>query len=694
MPEAIKQSELEKAEMVIKDNIDNIKDRKQKGFELTAYKHLSDIYKILSQDKEDKDISVYDEKVIEHLIMFISETKINNLDAFISDSKKMGNWVDNCDDLDALESLTDQVIKVITDSSIDNYKELLEKLKEKIIKECEDKDQLHRAERIGKQIEEILGEEKDKKYMENFFKKKMENIFPEESSSGKKNLTRKDICERLDINEMEFDSGFFDRSEMKEKKHIAEVIVLRRWNSFSPGLYKESTGSLGGGYLLRIKKYLFSFSDIAKKNDNLRLLNLLRTLHYYVLAKNMEGAKYSEEKGEIRITKDNEKIATLKIKKNFCYLERDKHDELKIGVVRKEDNKLNIYSEDPHVENIVIDPGYNFIQNFRDEGFHVEDIDTIIITHSHLDHCAELLQIMDLLYQFNKRYTDTPHEKRQRKRVNLCLSKGAYTKFSSFTNESWQKQLKDVIIFENLDDKKCEPFKGLRISAIPTPHMDLGGVNAIGLKIKIGIEKKKLCFGFTGDTLWSKKIRGKFKECDLLCVHLGSIKYHEIGYRDDRYNLRIMKKPREIETKKEQLEAFKKENTTANHLLFFGTLDFIEHCSVKDEPLIIVGEFGEELKYGLRTDLCSKLRDEANKNKKEKKKIVCLPGDIGLYIGIEEDRTKKVRCNFCEKFVDQKEIETFSYGREDAIHYICKTCDKTLTDLQKQAVIQYRVTRH
>jgi len=97
------------------------------------------------------------------------------------------------------------------------------------------------------------------------------------------------------------------------------------------------------------------------------------------------------------------------------------------------DKKKNV-----EIENIVIDPGYNFLRNFRSEGFHVEDIDTIIVTHSHLDHCAELLPIMDLIYQFNKRYKDTSNEERQRKRVNLCLSQGAYKKFFSYIDDLYE----------------------------------------------------------------------------------------------------------------------------------------------------------------------------------------------------------------------------------------------------------------
>lgn len=474
--------------------------------------------------------------------------------------------------------------------------------------------QLSRAERSARKINEVLGETEGIRHKEGIF-------FKESSRGENKDLSEEDIIKRLDINEKKFDSVLFKRSEVKKDNHIVEVVVLRRWNSFSPGLHRESTGSLGGGYLLRINK------DLLKKRDK------------------------------------------------------------EVSKRRKKEN-----SEREKIENIVIDPGYNFLQNFRSEGFHIEDIDTIVVTHSHLDHCAELLPIMDLIYQINKRYEYTPNAERQKKRVNLCLSRGTYKKFSSYTDDlDWQKQLKDVIILENLLEKKWELYSGLLISAIPTHHMDLGGVNAIGLKIEIdrirGNKKgglKKLCLGFTGDTPWYPEIREHFKGCDLLCVHLGSIKHQEIGYTDDRYNPKNEK--RGIPENR-QSEEFSEAYAKANHLLFFGTEALIESCAkTKDDSLIIVGEFGEELKYGLRIDLCNKIS--------KTKTIDCLPGDIGLYIGIEKDGAKKVRCNFCEEFVKQEEIKPFSYGREDAIHYICQTCNNTLAELQKHAIVEHRLTRH
>lgn len=595
MPEKDKECNLKEAEKVIDENIENMKNRKQKESEKTAYKHLGNIFRIFGKEKD----------AIKNLTKFLSMGEIDDLNKFVS-HKKMENWINECEDLDTLESFTELICKKRNDGTGDITgnslrEKLLPKILGKIKEECEDRAELSRAERIATKINEVLGEGKYSFLGEI-------KPFSERYSKKENGLNGEYIRKRLDINEKEFDSTLFKRSKIRED-HLVQVIVLRRWNSFSPGLFRRYTGSLGGGYLLRINKTLL--------------------------------------KGE---------------------------------------NK-----EELDVENIVIDPGYNFLQNFCSEGFSIKDIDTIIITHSHLDHCSELLPIMDLIYQINKRY-DKYYDKSEqtKKRVNLCLSQGAYNKFKNYTiDPDWQKQLKDIIILENLPEKKWDLDSGLTISAIPTPHMDLGGVKAIGLKIeidrnRIGGEPKKLCLGFTGDTPWYEKISEDFKGCNLLCVHLGSIKYQEIGYTDDRYN--IEDKPREI-PEEEKFEKLKEIYTKSNHLLFFGTENIIKSCAkAEDDKLIIVGEFGEELKYGLRIDLCRKL-SEGNSTD-------CLPGDIGLYIGIDKDGIKKVRCNFCEEFVGQKEITTFLYGREDAIHYICRTCNKTLSELQKQAFVEHRVTRH
>ena len=50
----------------------------------------------------------------------------------------------------------------------------------------------------------------------------------------------------------------------------------------------------------------------------------------------------------------------------------------------------------------VIDPGYNFIENFHKAGCRLLDIDNIVITHAHNDHTIDFESLLTLLYQAHK----------------------------------------------------------------------------------------------------------------------------------------------------------------------------------------------------------------------------------------------------------------------------------------------------
>jgi len=50
---------------------------------------------------------------------------------------------------------------------------------------------------------------------------------------------------------------------------------------------------------------------------------------------------------------------------------------------------------------IVIDPGFNFIENFKAGNYVLSDIDIVLVSHSHDDHTADLESIISLLHRYN-----------------------------------------------------------------------------------------------------------------------------------------------------------------------------------------------------------------------------------------------------------------------------------------------------
>jgi glyoxylase-like metal-dependent hydrolase (beta-lactamase superfamily II) len=50
---------------------------------------------------------------------------------------------------------------------------------------------------------------------------------------------------------------------------------------------------------------------------------------------------------------------------------------------------------------IVIDPGFDFVNNFFNEGLVIDDVDSVIITHAHVDHCNDFESLLTLLFEYN-----------------------------------------------------------------------------------------------------------------------------------------------------------------------------------------------------------------------------------------------------------------------------------------------------
>ena len=65
--------------------------------------------------------------------------------------------------------------------------------------------------------------------------------------------------------------------------------------------------------------------------------------------------------------------------------------------------KLSLTWGTQYNKGIVIDPGFDFIQNFREAGFFLNDIDYILITHAHNDHSADLEALTSLLHDYNRK---------------------------------------------------------------------------------------------------------------------------------------------------------------------------------------------------------------------------------------------------------------------------------------------------
>ena len=218
----------------------------------------------------------------------------------------------------------------------------------------------------------------------------------------------------------------------------------------------------------------------------------------------------------------------------------------------------------------VIDPGYDFVQNFYDEGFSLADIDAVIITHSHPDHDDDLPTLTTLVKEWNEYHYKIGLPGLVR-RLDIFLNESTHKKFSSWLQASkvkigrviplpivcWDRETKRadqgparghnvVIDLRQLavSVAKDAPIYQLKIEIIPAWHDDvIGRTAAIGLKFHLYRDNAKAgVIGYTGDTgAYGKEpqlsrdrqiippIENQYKGCDILIAHLGDIRIREIS---------------------------------------------------------------------------------------------------------------------------------------------------------------------
>ena len=302
---------------------------------------------------------------------------------------------------------------------------------------------------------------------------------------------------------------------------------------------------------------------------------------------------------------------------------------------------------------IVIDPGFNFIENFHAAGGRLEDIQDVIITHAHNDHTNDLESLLTLFYQRNKRIAKTKNIDNfasHHSNLTLYLNLGTMKKFSGMLDLRNADHIKIHIL--NNDSNYIELSPHAKLFVLPAYHDEIISIDySVGLCLDLslpdGSQRRIL---FTGDTslfpypssdqkrngmevdingkqVWEKyieKLPDLIGKIDLLIPHLGSVKKEEFATPP----------PNNLEMKK-NIIAFSKLFYN-NHLGLLGCLQIL--CTLQPR-VAFVSEFGEELKsniVGLASFMTKFCESYFAKCKLGAAPIV-LPCELNLFYDLEKE---------------------------------------------------------
>jgi|GEM_PF-2100349 len=401
---------------------------------------------------------------------------------------------------------------------------------------------------------------------------------------------------------------------------------------------------------------------------------------------------------------------------------------------------------------IAIDPGFDFIRNFFRQGFTLTDIDIVLLTHGHPDHIRDFPAIVELLLENRKRGTSGELDK---KRIYSVMSLGCYQRLREYIAKDPFKLLfydtfivdidknhqpmdlshKKIIKFSYNNKNENKPIEiitpndnpkvsiKLDIDFFKSFHDDHSESDSYGYIITFSdndVRDNRVSVGFTGDSKWFPEYSKKFQECDIICSHIGSIVEPNMRGRQLRNYSSIGKAERLIRTK--------------NHPYLFGEILFLqdwkEIFSKKKKTIVLISEFGEEMKGQIRSDLTKRLNRPRGKNgcwsdlgprvvscnwlknftsiigpkdcrqlaecKKGAENVFTIPVDVGLRISVPLEINKRnsddfpgnVHCVLCDQFVPPERIDYEVYSHEEAIFYVCRTCRRSVSIDVRHAIYQ------
>ncbi|TDU70918.1 tetratricopeptide (TPR) repeat protein [Prosthecobacter fusiformis] len=285
---------------------------------------------------------------------------------------------------------------------------------------------------------------------------------------------------------------------------------------------------------------------------------------------------------------------------------------------------------------IVIDPGFDFLRNFHDAGYHGREIAAVVVSHNHPDHNSDLKHIDDLRYELYKRLAST---NASGSKPYVLLWDEDTSTATKFGFDEPQHQHPPIVMgsgFPQPLDLGQHPAKiPLRITPFKVNH-GTDVQHALGMMVELLDDKGEtvLRIGYTADTAYFMDLHQHLSKCDVLIAHISQPSIEE---------LRDASKLKDV------------------HLGYRGTARLLKECKPK---LALIGEFWAGF-TDLRIPLVKGLRQLSGVKD-------VLPTGLAMHLRLP---SLDIECTECKKPTPFAEVKvappTDKFG---SLAYLCPGC--------------------